>query len=136
MQDNQEYISPSSNADVPYWKTTPDACHHCRETFGPGRLRFVIFDGVDHSGGWGKVSICVDCFKWMRPPNIGEEDYRWACAVLADRDLAARCPVHFAPVYGELDAAQLAEWVLRDHLPVRLQLPVHKILWGGDTRGV
>lgn len=62
-----------------------------------------------------------------------EADYVWAREVLRSRDLAARCPVLFSPVHGS-NARQLAEWILRDRLPVRLQLQLHKLLWD-DARG-
>ena len=39
-------------------------------------------------------------------------------------------PVLLSPVYGRLDPARLAEWILRDRLPVRLQIQLHKVLWG------
>ena len=67
----------------------------------------------------------------------GEEDYRWAKRVIAERALAARgLPLLSAPVWGALEPRQLAEWSLRDRLPVRLNLQQHKILWGPETRGV
>jgi 7-carboxy-7-deazaguanine synthase len=59
-----------------------------------------------------------------------EADYQWAKRVLAERRLADLCPVLFSPVYGRLESAQLAEWILRDRLPVRLQIQLHKLLWG------
>jgi len=59
-----------------------------------------------------------------------ERDYAWAKELLAERRLALVCPVLFSPAYGQLDGAMLAEWILRDRLPVRMQLQLHKILWG------
>jgi 7-carboxy-7-deazaguanine synthase len=59
-----------------------------------------------------------------------ENDYRWAQEQLLERGLAARCPVLFSPVHGQLEPRRLAEWILRDRLPVRLQLQLHKLLWG------
>lgn len=59
-----------------------------------------------------------------------EEDYRWAVDVLSERCLDRICPVLFSPAYGQLDPAKLADWILKDRLPVRLQLQLHKILWG------
>lgn len=59
-----------------------------------------------------------------------EADYVWARAQLQDRRLASICPVLFSPAAGSLDPAQLAEWILRDRLPVRMQVQLHKILWG------
>jgi 7-carboxy-7-deazaguanine synthase len=68
---------------------------------------------------------------------IGDEaDYRWAGGVVRAHGLEGVCPVHFSPVVPALPAAQLAEWILRDRLPVRLQLQLHKLLWGAETRGV
>lgn len=61
-----------------------------------------------------------------------ENDYRWAVAQLQERDLARRCTVLFSPVQGALAPADLAAWILRDRLPVRFQLQLHKILWGNE----
>ena len=60
-------------------------------------------------------------------------DYEWACAVLREHRLDERCAVLFSPVQGELDPRQLAEWILEDRLPVRMQLQLHKILWGNEA---
>ena len=60
----------------------------------------------------------------------GEQDYAWAKEVLVERRLALVCPVLFSPVYGQLEPSALAEWILRDRLPVRMQIQLHKVLWG------
>lgn len=57
-------------------------------------------------------------------------DYDWACQQLTQRRLADLCPVLLSPAQGSQDARQLAEWILQDGLPVRLQLQLHKLLWG------
>lgn len=62
-------------------------------------------------------------------------DYEWARSVVEERDLSTRCPVHFAPVEGELDPVDLARWILDDRLCVRLAGQLHKRLWG-ERRGV
>lgn len=62
-----------------------------------------------------------------------EDDYRWACGILAQYRLAERCEVLFSPAQGTLDPADLAEWILRDRLPVRFQLQLHKILWNNEA---
>ena len=59
-----------------------------------------------------------------------EADYAWAKRTLTQNDLATKCPVLFSPVHAQLAPSQLADWILRDHLPVRLQVQLHKILWG------
>ena len=61
-----------------------------------------------------------------------EADYAWAKSVCATRRLDAICPVLLSPVAGRLEAKRLAEWVLRDKLPVRVQLQLHKLIWGSE----
>jgi len=63
-------------------------------------------------------------------------DYDWARERVQEHALADVCPVLFSPVHGQLPARSLAEWVLADRLPVRVQLPLHKILWPDVARGV
>jgi len=58
-----------------------------------------------------------------------EADYLWARQTMRKFQLADKCPVLLSPVHGELDATKLAEWILRDRLPVRLQVQLHKLLW-------
>jgi 7-carboxy-7-deazaguanine synthase len=59
-----------------------------------------------------------------------EADYEWAKQQLVERGLAALCPVLLSPSYRDLEAGRLADWILRDQLPVRLQTQLHKQLWG------
>lgn len=63
----------------------------------------------------------------------GEADYQWAKKMMAEHRLAERCDVLFSPAQGQLAPKELAEWILRDHLPVRLQVQLHKILWGNEA---
>ena len=58
------------------------------------------------------------------------EDYDWAKALLTTHKLNEKCPVLFSPVYSQVNPTALAEWVLADKLPVRMQVQLHKILWG------
>lgn len=59
-------------------------------------------------------------------------DYEWSCEFVARHALAARCQPLFSPSYGEMDARELAGWILADRLPVRFQLQLHKLLWGNE----
>ena len=61
-----------------------------------------------------------------------EADYIWARQVMQEHDLVSKCAVLFAPVQGKLSPTELAEWILRDHLPVRMQVQLHKLLWGNE----
>jgi len=60
-------------------------------------------------------------------------DYEWSKKSLIEHDLAARVQILFSPSYQNLDPAVLAEWILQDQLPVRLQIQLHKILWGNQA---
>ncbi|MBU2760654.1 7-carboxy-7-deazaguanine synthase QueE [Acidithiobacillus sulfurivorans] len=57
-------------------------------------------------------------------------DYDWAKEVLARKDLSQICEVLFSPSQGEMPLRDLAEWILADQLPVRLQIQLHKLIWG------
>jgi 7-carboxy-7-deazaguanine synthase len=59
-----------------------------------------------------------------------EADYQWAREQIRKHQLDAKCPLLMSPVHGKLEPRLLAEWILRDHLPVRMQLQLHKLLWG------
>ena len=61
-----------------------------------------------------------------------EKDYLWAKQILQQHRLAERCTVLFSPAQGTLDSTRLADWILRDRLPVRMQVQLHKILWNNE----
>jgi len=61
-----------------------------------------------------------------------EADYRWAKQILQDHHLTEKCTVLFSPSQGQLEAHALADWILRDKLPIRLQVQLHKLLWGNQ----
>lgn len=64
-------------------------------------------------------------------------DYEYARSVIERHDLATRAAaIHFSPVHGVMNPRTLSEWVLADHLPVRVQLQLHKYIWDAETRGV
>ncbi len=66
------------------------------------------------------------------------EDYEYARKILdlMDTKLLRKNRVHFSPVFGGLEPNTLAEWLLEDHLDVRLHLQLHKFIWTPDRRGV
>lgn len=61
---------------------------------------------------------------------VNRADYDWAKQILQQYALNKQCPVLFSPVYQTLPPADLAAWVLEDHLPVRMQVQLHKVIWG------
>jgi 7-carboxy-7-deazaguanine synthase len=62
-------------------------------------------------------------------------DYDWAKAKIIELKLTEKCPILFSPSFHELKAEELAGWVLADKLQVRMQIQLHKILWG-EKQGV
>ncbi len=63
-------------------------------------------------------------------------DYEWAKRMMAEHAIAEKAQVLFSPVFGELHPRELAEWILADRLPARLQIQLHKYLWDPHQRGV
>lgn len=63
-----------------------------------------------------------------------DKDYDWSKSVLIEYDLPNRCEILFSPVMGQQNPTELAEKILKDRLPVRFQLQLHKILWD-DAQG-
>ncbi len=57
-------------------------------------------------------------------------DYEWARERIAEHRIAERCEVLLSPSYGQVSPTDLADWILADRLPVRLQIQLHKLLWG------
>jgi 7-carboxy-7-deazaguanine synthase len=84
----------------------------------------------------------LDNFAWLTPRDevkfviADRADYEFARDVVRAHGLAARVSVLFSPVHGSGVLQPLAEWMLADALPVRLQVQLHKYIWGVDRRGV
>lgn len=60
------------------------------------------------------------------------QDYDWAVAKMNEYSLADRCEVLFSPSHSQLALRELADWVLQDQLPVRVQTQLHKLIWGDE----
>ena len=71
-----------------------------------------------------------DCFKFV---ICNEEDYQWSKQFVLDRELNKQCDVFFSPSADEIPASDLADWIVRDRLPVRMQIQLHKILWDNQA---
>jgi 7-carboxy-7-deazaguanine synthase len=91
---------------------------------GSGEVERNLYDNIAHLKADDELKIVI----------ANTDDYAWAKEQIATHRLAERCTVLLSPVAGEIDPAQLAEWIVRDRLPVRFQLQLHKILWN-DARG-
>ena len=87
---------------------------------GSGESARNLLSNIGHLNARDQVKIVL----------ADRADYEWAVMTLREHDLAARCTLLFSPVYGQLEPRALAEWILQDRLPVRLQIQLHKYLWG------
>ena len=65
-----------------------------------------------------------------------EEDWRWSLDVIRRHQLDRRCAVLVSPAWGAVDPGDLARWILEAGVEARLNLQIHKIVWGPATRGV
>ncbi|NPA93998.1 MAG: radical SAM protein [Thermodesulfobacteria bacterium] len=57
-------------------------------------------------------------------------DYEWVRDLILAKGLNNLCPVLLSPCYGAVNPSELALWILTDKLDVRLQLQLHKVIWG------
>lgn len=90
------------------------------KTPGSGELERNLLDNIEHLRAHDQVKFVI----------CDETDYQWAVAMLREHKLEQRVgEVLFSPSYATMDARSLAEWILRDRLPVRFQLQLHKLLW-------
>lgn len=89
-----------------------------------GELKNNLWANLDHLKQTDEVKFVL----------CSRKDYDWAKDILAKHQLADKCPVIFSPVFSRVNPTELADWVLADRLPVRMQIQLHKILWG-ETPG-
>lgn len=80
---------------------------------------------------WENIA-CLTAHDEIKIVLADEADYLWAREAIGQHQLTARCTVLLSPVRGQLSPADLAEWVLRDRLDVRMQVQLHKIIWGNQ----
>lgn len=93
------------------------------KTPASGEVQKNLWSNLDHLNPHDEIKFVL----------CDEADYLWAKQILQERELTGRCGVLFSPAQGQLAAKDLAEWILRDQLPVRLQVQLHKLLWGNEA---
>jgi 7-carboxy-7-deazaguanine synthase len=94
---------------------------------GSGEAEKNAWNNIDHLGSRDQVKFVIN----------DRTDYEYARDTTTKHALDRRCAaVLFSPVHGVMDPKILSEWILADRLAVRLQLQIHKHIWGPDVRGV
>ncbi len=93
---------------------------------GSGMTENILWDNLKVLSSGDEIKFIVADYN----------DYAWAKSVIASYNLPEICTVLIAPVFSRLDPKQVAEWIINDNLNVRLQLQLHKYIWGPDVRGV
>lgn len=88
-----------------------------------GEMARNLYTNIEHlkSGDQVKFVIC------------SRKDFDWAKMTVEQYDLTNKCEVLFSPSYGQVEYQQLAEWILKDKLRVRMQVQLHKVIWGEKT---
>jgi len=91
--------------------------------------------GEGHTFCWENIALAAtqDEFKFV---IASRKDYEWSRGVVRNQLRDRPNTILFSPAHEELPPRQLAEWVLADGLPVRMQLQIHKYIWGANARGV
>ena len=92
------------------------------KTPGSGEVQRNLYDNLKHLTPRDQLKFVI----------CDRSDYDWAKQQLTQYDLLSKCPILFSPSYGQIQPRELADWILQDHLPVRFQLQLHKILWGEE----
>ena len=90
------------------------------KTPGSGEVEKNLWDNLQHLKPKDEVKFVL----------CSRSDYDWAKQALTERAITSKCSVLFSPVYHQVNPTELAEWILQDKLPVRMQVQLHKILWG------
>ncbi|MGB5538488.1 MAG: 7-carboxy-7-deazaguanine synthase QueE [Gammaproteobacteria bacterium] len=90
------------------------------KTPGSGEVDRNLYDNMDRLLAHDQVKFVI----------CDRADYDWSVEMMNRYDLVNRCEVVFSPSFGQQDATELAEWILSDELPVRMQVQLHKYLWG------
>lgn len=90
------------------------------KTPGSGEMENNVWANLEHLKATDEVKFVL----------CDRTDYEWAKELIAKHELANKCTVLFSPVYKQVNPTELAEWVLADKLPVRMQIQLHKVLWG------
>jgi 7-carboxy-7-deazaguanine synthase len=90
------------------------------KTPGSGEMHRNLYENLAHITPHDQIKFVI----------CDRADFEWSRDLLLQHDLASKCEVLFSPSYTQLKTQALADWLLADRLPVRLQIQLHKYIWG------
>ena len=90
---------------------------------------------MKHKNNWNIITD-IDKKDEIKFVIGNREDYNWSKDMIKEYDLDKICPILFSPVYDKINIEKLSKWILDDGLNVRLQMQLHKYIWGADKKGV
>lgn len=93
---------------------------------GSGMWEYNLWSNFDHLTGLDEVKFVVS----------SRSDFECALKVVKDYSLEKKCEILYSPVFGKVGFAELAQWVIDSRAPGRMQLQMHKLIWGSETTGV
>ncbi|MHB8069251.1 MAG: radical SAM protein [Desulfobaccales bacterium] len=93
---------------------------------GSGMESHNLWENLEHLRGGDEVKFVIR----------DQGDFVWAVEVIRRHQLAGRVPLLISPVFGEVPPREAAAWILKSALPLRLNLQLHKYIWGPEVRGV
>jgi 7-carboxy-7-deazaguanine synthase len=107
----------------------------------PGVIRIMDLkcpdSGMNEHIHWPNIEKLDPAKDEVKFVVASHRDYEWARETIQKHRMETRCAcILISPVWGRLNLEDLAEWILRDRLPVRFQLQLHKLIWGPDQPGV
>jgi len=91
--------------------------------------------GEEDNNDWSNLELLDPARDELKFVITDRGDYDWAVTQMNERSLG-RFVVHFSPEFEGMNRRELAEWILADGLPVRVQLQLHKFIWDPAQRGV
>jgi len=90
------------------------------KTPGSGEMEKNLMSNLAHLNNNDQIKFVL----------VDKADYEWSKNLIREHQLNERCEVLLSPAHGSIKPVEVADWILDDQLPVRLQIQLHKFLWG------
>lgn len=91
-----------------------------------GESEKMLWDNIEHLKNDDEIKFVIG----------DRKDLKYVKEKIEKYSLSDRCPVIISPVFDKINNQEIAEWILKNNLPVRMQIQLHKVIWESTTRGV